>query len=1481
MNRKKYKSLLLSILAIIFVSAAHTAAQPCIGTTTFTVNPPPSAGGYLPGTVVTYCVTVSNYSQAGANWFEGFDIDLGPGWLPGSITPVTTPANLNGGGGTWIWVNNAFNINGVSLGPGFFFDLNNNGISTDDFGDAGAGPWTMCFSATVGNVPGASLSVGVLPVSDGYAGSWGAGLCDCLPNPCPGVTLPPYNNIGTTGNTVIGCNGLIPSVTNQVNILCNGGSNGSFTISTANGSPPFSFSFMGGAFGPTNSFNSLPAGTYNVVIQDANSCTVPFPVTITQPTNPLSVTLIFKNNVGCNGGATGNYRIIGSGGTSPYTYSTDGVNFTPPNNGTSYQTNGLSAGTYNVFVQDANGCTATLAIVITEPVPLTGSITAQTNAPCTGAGLGNVTVAGSNGTPVYTYSNNGGPYQLNGTFNNLAPGTYTITIKDANNCTTTVPVTIIQPSTPTGSVLSQTDVDCFGNATGILNFDGANGTAPYTFAINGGAFGSNPFNGLAAGNYTITVQEANGCVGTFNATVNQPAALILNIASQVNIDCFGASTGEVTLSPTGGTAPFTYTFGATTNTTGIFTGLSAGNNSFDVTDANGCTANVVANIIQPATGVGALITVQNNVLCTGTNTGSFTLQGNNGNAPYTFTLNGTTNTTGTFNNLAAAVYNVTVTDATGCTFIQTVNLISPNALTASITAQTAVNCFGGNNASVTITASSGTNPYTYTLGATTNATGTFNNLSAGNFNVIVTDQNGCTFTQPVIISQPAAALSSVITNQVNVSCFGGNDASVLVTASNGTGPYTYTMGVTTNATGQFSTLTSGNYTVSITDNNACTYNQNVAITQPTAPLSGVTLNQTAVDCFGNNTGQIQVSGSNGTSPYSYTLGGATNTSGNFTNLIAGNFNITITDNNACTFVYPIVITQPTAPLSASIANQTDAICFNGSTGTVTLAAADGTPNYLYGVSGTTLTNNPLITGMSAGNYTIIVQDNNSCTVALNVIIGQPLLPVSVSVTSTTDVLCYGSATGVLNVLAFDGFAPYNYTLGPNTNTNGLFNNLAAGNYTVNITDNNGCVASVNATINQPLTALSVTIPTASNPICNGFNTGTATALASGGTSALGYTYSWNTTPIQNAAQANSLIAGSYTVTVVDDNLCTATATVVLTEPNFQLTTSTSLTICDGQAANLSATSLDGASPVTYSWTNLSNGAVLVGNPVNPNPSSAVNYSVIATDANGCVTLPTNVSITVNPTPVAAFVEDVKEGCQPLCVTFSAAASLVGTNWLWDFGDAQTGLGQTTANCYREEGIFDVSLTAISDLGCTHTVQKADLITVYNIPKAMFTANPKETTLSNPLVNVVNQSVGAEEFLWRYGDGATSKLFEENHSYQDAGTYCIWLIAKNDFGCVDSTKECVKIKPNYTLFVPNSFTPNGDGLNDLFLPLAQSVKEYDLTIYNRWGLKVYNSQQLELGWDGGSEPQGAFNYVIQVTTLAGEQKIYTGSVTLYR
>jgi gliding motility-associated-like protein len=174
-----------------------------------------------------------------------------------------------------------------------------------------------------------------------------------------------------------------------------------------------------------------------------------------------------------------------------------------------------------------------------------------------------------------------------------------------------------------------------------------------------------------------------------------------------------------------------------------------------------------------------------------------------------------------------------------------------------------------------------------------------------------------------------------------------------------------------------------------------------------------------------------------------------------------------------------------------------------------------------------------------------------------------------------------------------------------------------------------------------------------------------------------------------------------------------------------------------------------------------------------------------------------------------------------------------------------------------------------------------LITVYKIPKAIFNAEPKETTLSDPNVTVSNLSVGGEKYNWHFGDNTTSDLFEPNHSYLEPAYYCIRLEVENNFGCIDSTKDCILIKPNFTIFIPNSFTPNKDGLNEVFIPLTQSVKQYEMTIYNRWGLKVFTTNQLEIGWDGGTEPQDAYNYVIELTNTSGEQKLYSGSVTLYR
>src|SRR5207249_4702095 len=229
--------------------------------------------------------------------------------------------------------------------------------------------------------------------------------------------------------------------------------------------------------------------------------------------------------------STGSVTIAGSGGTAPYTYAIDGVTF-----GNSGTFNNLAPGSYTVTVKDANGCTTTQGVTITQPASALGaSISSQTNVACFGNSTGSVTVAGSGGTAPYTYAIDGVTFGNSGTFNNLAPGSYTVTVKDANGCTTTQGVTITQPASALGaSISSQTNVACFGNSTGSVTVAGSGGTAPYTYAIDGVTFGnSGTFNNLAPGSYNVTVKDANGCTTTQGVTITQTAsALGSSISSQ-------------------------------------------------------------------------------------------------------------------------------------------------------------------------------------------------------------------------------------------------------------------------------------------------------------------------------------------------------------------------------------------------------------------------------------------------------------------------------------------------------------------------------------------------------------------------------------------------------------------------------------------------------------------------------------------------------------------------------------------------------------------------------------------------------------------------------------------------------------------------------------------------------------------------------------------------------------------------------------
>jgi flagellar hook assembly protein FlgD len=340
----------------------------------------------------------------------------------------------------------------------------------------------------------------------------------------------------------------------------------------------------------------LAAGNYSVIVTDANGCaTAPLPVTITQPATNVTVAITSQTNVLCRGASTGAINITASGGTGAYTYAWTGTGV----NATAEDQTGLAAGNYSVIVTDANGCaTAPLPVTITQPATnVTVAITSQTNVLCRGASTGAINITASGGTGAYTYAWTG--TGVNATAEDqtgLAAGNYSVIVTDANGCATApLPVTITQPATNvTVAITSQTNVLCRGASTGAIDITPSGGTGAYTYAWTG--TGVNPTaqdqTGLAAGNYSVIVTDANGCAtAPLPVAITQPATNVtVALTSQTNVLCRGASTGAIDITPSGGTGAYTYAWTGTgvNPTAQDQTGLAAGNYSVIVTDANGC-----------------------------------------------------------------------------------------------------------------------------------------------------------------------------------------------------------------------------------------------------------------------------------------------------------------------------------------------------------------------------------------------------------------------------------------------------------------------------------------------------------------------------------------------------------------------------------------------------------------------------------------------------------------------------------------------------------------------------------------------------------------------------------------------------------------------------------------------------------------------------------------------------------------------------
>ncbi|CAN5873350.1 hypothetical protein BH11BAC7_BH11BAC7_16470 [soil metagenome] len=1035
-----------------------------------------------------------------------------------------------------------------------------------------------------------------------------------------------------TGSTVI------------TNLACFGGSNGAINLTPSGGTPGYTFNWL--PSGPTTEDRtSLTAGTYSVQITDLNGCTGTVTTTVTQPP-AISVTASAQTNVACFGGSNGAVSInAATGGAGGFTY--DWTPGNPAGDGTTSVT-GLTAGAWTVTTTDANGCTATNAFTVTQPPAISVTASAQTNVACFGGNTGAASInAATGGAGGFTYNWTPGNPTGDGTTSvtGLTAGIWTVTTTDANGCTATNAFTLTQPPAISVTASAQTNVACFGGNTGAASINAATGGAGgFTYNWTPGnpaGDGTTSVTGLTAGTWTVTTTDANGCTATNAFTLTQPPAISVTASAQTNVACFGGNTGAASINAaTGGAGGFTYNWTpgnpAGDGTTSV-TGLTAGIWTVTTTDANGCTATNAFTVTQPPA-ISVTASAQTNVACFGGSNGAASINAATGGAGG-FTYNwtpgnpagdGTTSVTG----LTAGTWTVTTTDANGCTATNAFTVTQPPAISVTASAQTNVACFGGSNGAASINAANGGAggfTYNWTPGNPAgDGTTSVTGLTAGTWTVTTTDANGCTVTNAFTVTEPSTAIAST-SSATSILCNGGN-TTVTVAASGGTSPYT--------GEGTFTEVV-GTYSYTVTDANGCLTTTSVTITEPTVLTSASSAS--AILCNGGNA-TVTVTASGGTSPYTG--------EGTFTET-AGNYSYTVTDANGCLTTTSVTITEPTVLTSASSAST---ILCNGGNATVTVTASDGTSPY---------TGEGTFTEV-AGNYSYTVTDANGCTSSTSVTITEPTVLSSAS--SASAILCNGGSSTV-TVTASGGTSPYT--------GEGTFTEIA-GTYAYTVTDNNGCTSSTSVTITEPTVLSSAS--SATSILCNGGNA-TVTVTASGGTSP----YSGEGTFTE--------VAGTYSYTVTDNNGCTSTTSVTVTEPDVLsvfVNAALNPTTCSGTDGSIDIDVIGGTTSYSFLWSN---------NDTNEDLTNIVAgaYSVTVTDANGCIAT-TNASINDPgaPTVTLALQMDTICGNFPGTIILSGESPAGGTF-------SGTGVSGNTFDPFAAGfGTHFITYTFTDVSGCTGT-----------------------------------------------------------------------------------------------------------------------------------------------------------------------------------
>ena len=1220
-------------------------------------------------------------------------------------------------------------------------------------------------------------------------------------------------------------------------ISCFGATDGQITATITGGEPQYNYEWIRdgisletGTTDTTFQKSGLEPGTYTLNVASAGgSVSVPAQTTSRSLTLSAPVQLVITsavaNDISCFGGDDGSISVSLSGGTAPYRYRIANTGNFIAATGNTFDIPVTSQGNYPLFIRDANDCQVDFGgnLTISQPVDqiqITELGTSHVDNTENQGSIGvlEIDVINNTGIAQTDWTRNGAPYAPTGASTqtrlvNLPAGNFNVVLTDNNGCTASldVPIVITEPGPLGITSLSGTNIPCFGDATGSITAT-VTGTPDFTYiwekqgdpSFTGD--NTNTISGLSAGTYTLRLTDGSTAPAEIAMlTLTEPGSAVTATATPRNVSCNNGNDGTITITASGGTGDYEYALdGGALQSVNTFSGLSAGTYAITVTDGNGCSFDINTTVTQPdAIEVAEVLT---NVTNNGGGDGVIAITINGGTAPYDVTWlgpNGFTSNQPDISTLVAGTYTLEIRDVNnttnsgGCYHVENFTITEPGPLDITNVDTIDVNCKGEATGSISVTAI-GTDPtYSWEFEGTPIAGANSNTLVAivaGIYTVTVDDATANPpVVQAITVGEPDAFLTAeaFITN---ISCHDADDGSILVTAQGGTGDYEYSMdgGANFQLGNTFTDLNEADYNIVVRDENGCEFVlPNVVRVNNPAPLVLAQIEQTNLTAAGSNDGSISLTAAGGNSPYTYQWSSSDSnfsaTTKDIEDLLGGTYSLTVTDANACTVMEEFTITEPGELIvTPEITIFLD--CFGDDFGEIVTDVQGGVQPYTYewfSIEGGN--NEPLaedtetIADLPAGEYFVRVTDANGIITSSNsVLIEQPPL-LRIIEENILDILCQGEATGAIDISVQGGTAPYSY-LWSNGETTEDLQNVPSGEYMIQVVDGNFCSTEIVVEIEEPRDPMTITNSVLINASAFQVADGEIGIDINGGTGT--YSILWtrlsdDTLIAEDQTRISNLLAGSYQVTITDDNGCSLVDVFTIIQPDIINGTIIRPICFNGDDGSITVEVDGGNGNYNFEWNTGATTATISG-------LTAGTYSVIVT---GFQSGPeTREYIVENPVEVIADLGSDRTLCNGQTLTLDATIDSPSASYEWS---SNNGFSSNEALVeLSQAGTYQLTVTDENNCTATDTMI---LETVSEDVAARFLVG-SQGFVGETLLAVDISFPIPDELEWIYPEEATI-IKKDNDElefiFSTAGEYEIGILTTRG-GCIEMQFKTILI-----------------------------------------------------------------------------------------